>query len=724
MKEIKKDIMVRVYLVYLGILVFGLAIIGKAFYIQYFEGQELMDKAKKQEMRLFNVDAIRGNICAEDGTLLATSIPIFDVRMDVSSELITEDYFKENVDSLSYYLSRLFKDKKVSEYKDMLWEARRNGDRYLLIRRDITYPELKQMRRFPIFRLGKYKGGMIVIPQYQRELPYKSLAKRTIGFERTMDTNRIYVGLEGSFTKNLEGIGGKRLMRRVGGGAWMPVDIENQVEPQNGQDIITTLDINLQDLAEAALRRELRLDSAHHGCAIVMEVKTGHIKAIANLGRSPQGGYDEVFNYAIGEATEPGSTFKLASFLVGMEDGKIDLNQSVNIGGGAVTYFGRVMKDSHKGLGTLTAEQVFEHSSNVGTSKLIFAAYSAEPQKYIDGLYRMNINRPLNLQIGGEGRPYIKNTLSKWWSALSLPWMSIGYEVALTPLQILTLYNAVANDGVMVKPLFVKEIRKNGQVIQTFPTQVINKAIVSKETIAKAKFLLEGVVDRGTASALKNPLYLIAGKTGTAQLAQTNKGYKQGSNQVKYKGSFVGYFPANHPKYSIIVVINEPSKGKYYGGAIAAPVFKEISDRIYAGLDDIKNPPPVDTTGLGIPYANAGMQKDIEAVYSALDIKAKVINPAAQWAKPFTENSGVTLMPAGVSGGTMPDVTGMGIKDAVYLLEQMGLRVVINGKGMVIRQSIQAGSVIPKGSIIILDLGSAGAPAVKVVKVEGKKVTK
>jgi cell division protein FtsI (penicillin-binding protein 3) len=698
--------MVRVYLVYLGILIFGLGILAKALYIQNFEGKELMEKAKKQEMRLFDVEAIRGNICAEDGTLLATSIPIFDVRMDISSELITDDFFKANVDSLCYYLSRLFKDRKISEYKDILWEARRNGDRYLLIRRDITYPELKQMRKFPIFKLGKYKGGMIVIPQYQRELPYKSLAKRTIGFERSMDTNKIYVGLEGSFTKNLEGVGGKRLMRRIGGGAWMPVDIENQVEPQNGQDIITTLDINLQDLAESALRRELRADSAHHGCAIVMEVKTGHIKAIVNLGKSPQGGYDEVFNYAIGEATEPGSTFKLASFLVGMEDGRIDLNQMVSTGNGTVTYSGRVMKDSHKGLGTLTAEQVFEHSSNVGTSKLIYGAYATEPQKYIDGLYRMNINRPLNLQIGGEARPYIKNTLSKWWSALSLPWMSIGYEVALTPLQLLTLYNAVANNGVMVKPLFVKEIRKNGQVIQSFPTQVINKAIVSPATIEKAKFLLEGVVLKGTASALNNPVYQIAGKTGTAQLAQTNKGYKQGSNQVKYKGSFVGYFPAKNPKYSIIVVINEPSKGKYYGGAIAAPVFKEISDRIYAGLDDVKNPPPVDSTASMIPWANAGMQKDIEEVYSALDIKSTVVSPTALWAKPVMENAGVTLEPDRVAGTAMPDVMGMGIKDAIFLLEQMGLRVVINGKGTVIKQSVQAGTLFTKGSVVVLDLGT------------------
>jgi len=334
MKEIKKDILLRVYVIYFGILLFGMAIIGKAIYIRSTEGKELLEKARKQEMRFFPVDAIRGNICADDGTLLATSIPIFDIRMDVSSDLITEDLFKNKVDSLAYQLTKLFKDKNLSEYKNYLWEGRRNGDRFLMIHRDVTYPELRQMRKFPILKLGTYKGGMIVIPQFQRELPFKNLARRTIGYENIEAAQKVYVGLEGSFSKNLQGTGGKRLMRRIGNAAWMPVDIENEVEPQNGDDIITTLDINLQDLAESALRKEMIADSADHGCVIVMEVKTGFIKAIINLGKSPKGGYEEVFNYAIGESSEPGSTFKLASFLVGLEDGKITMDQPVNLGNG------------------------------------------------------------------------------------------------------------------------------------------------------------------------------------------------------------------------------------------------------------------------------------------------------------------------------------------------------------------------------------------------------
>ena len=705
MKEFKKDILARVYVVYIGILLFGMAIIGKAIYIRSSEGKELLEKARKQEMRFFPVDAIRGNICAEDGTLLATSIPIFDIRMDISSELITDELFSKKVDSLAWHLSNLFKDKKSYEYKNILWEGRRNGDRFLMIHRDVTYPQLKLMRRFPILKMGTYKGGMIVLPQFQRELPFKNLARRTIGYENTEAAQKLYVGLEGSFSKNLQGTGGKRLMRRIGSGAWMPVDIENEVEPQNGDDIVTTIDINLQDLAESALRKELGADSADHGCAIVMEVNTGYIKAIVNLGKSPKGGYEEMFNYAIGESSEPGSTFKLASFLVGLEDGKITMDQPVNLGNGVMNYHGRTMVDSHKLTGTLLAHQVFEKSSNVGTSKLIYTAYADNPQQYIDGLYRMSINVPQNLQIGGEGRPYIKNTKSKWWSAVSLPWMAIGYEVAITPLQTLTLYNAVANNGVMVKPLFVREIRKNGQVVQSFQPVVINPHICSQATIRNAQLLLEGVVERGTGTALKNPHYRIAGKTGTAQVAMNNKGYGQGTKAIKYKGSFVGYFPADHPRYSIIVVINNPSRGKYYGGAVAAPVFKEIADRIYADIHDINNPPPQDTTGHLIPGANAGVQRDLEDAYAWLNIKTKPVNAAAQWAVPVSNSSTVMLLPSSHNQGTMPDVTGMGVKDAVYLLEQMGLKVVLNGKGNVIRQSVSPGRMYLKGSIVSLDLG-------------------
>lgn len=666
-KNIKKDILLRVYLVYLGVFLFGLFILGRAVYIQSFEKSVLSEMAKKQEMRIFGIDAIRGNICSDDGTLLAVSYPIFDVRMDVVTDSITDEVFERNIDSLAASLAGLFADRTVSEYKDMLWDGRRNKDRFLLIQRDVTYPELKKMRKFPIFKRGKYKGGLIVVPQYERALPFKSLAKRTLGYESEDPTNRVYVGLEGAFTKNLQGTGGQRLMRRVGGSAWMPVDPDNQVEPQNGDDIITTIDINLQDYAEQSLRKELIADSADHGCVILMEVSTGYVKAIVNLGRTPEGTYDEIFNYAIGESQETGSTFKLASFLVALDDGKIDLSTPVNCSGGITMYSGRKMEDSHHGLGIITAQQVFEKSSNVGTSRMIYSAYAASPQKYIDGLYRIGINRSLNLQIAGEGKPYIKTTKSKYWSALSLPWMSIGYEISLAPIHLLTLYNAVANNGKMVKPLLVSEIRRNGEVVERFNPIVINPQIVSPSAIKKARIMLEGVITEGTGASIKSNDYKIAGKTGTAQIAAGNKGYRQGTKQVQYKGSFVGYFPADDPKYSCIVVIVNPKRGKYYGGAVAAPVFREISDKLYASRPDIIIPLPKDTANSPIPYIHMPLPKT-------------------------------------QARGSMPDVSGMGLKDAIFLLEQQGLNVLVNGKGMVVRQSIPAGTWVTKGTPVVIDL--------------------
>ncbi len=705
MKDAKRSILLRVYLVYLGILLFALAIMGRAIIIQSFESTELMAQAKKQELSWFDVEAIRGNICSDDGTLLATSIPIFDIRMDACTDSLTEVIFRRHVDSLAYCLSSLFHDRSASQYLDELWEARRNGARYCLIKRKITYPELRELRTFPIFRRGKYKGGLIVIPHYQRKLPYEELAMRTIGYESKDETSKVFVGLEGYFSHSLQGVTGKRLMRRVGNGDWVPVDLENELEPQNGDDIITTIDINIQDLAETALKKELIADSADYGCVVVMEVKTGHIKAIANLKRITGNHYEERYNYAIGESTEPGSTFKLASFLVALEDGKIDLHTPIKTGKGKIKYSGRTMSDSHRGgYGTISAQEVFENSSNVGTSQIIYNGYKEEPQKFIDGLYKLEIQNPLKIQISGEGKPNIKTIKSPSWSKLSLPWMSIGYEVAMTPLQLLTLYNAVANNGVMVKPLLVKEIRRNGQVIQSFRTDVINPSICSPATLSKVRKMLQGVVERGTATNINNPLYKIAGKTGTAQVAKNNRGYGKEDKNVQYKGSFVGYFPADHPQYSIIVVINNPTKQRYYGAFVAAPVFKEIADQLYARHPEIRYFASKDSITPLIPDAKAGKTRDLEEVYLALEMDARAINPNVPWARPKVINKRISLLPESVPRGIMPDVTGMGLKDAVYLLEQNGLHVTAHGKGSVISQSIPPGSPVSKGKSVVIDL--------------------
>ena len=708
-QDIRKGILTRVYLVYIGILLFGLAVLGRAFYIQNFEKKQLLEMAKKQEMKVFPIDAIRGNILSDDGTLLAVSIPIFELRMDLYADSLTDEVFKNGVDSLAICLSTMSKDQSPIQIKDRLWEARRNQDRYFLIKRDVTYPELKKIRTFPIFKRGKYKGGLIVIPQWDRDLPYKSLAKRIIGYEKGEGANKVYVGLEGKFTKDLEGVGGSRLMRRTGGSNWMPVDIESQVEPQNGLDIVTTIDIELQDMAEAALRKELVADSADHGCLVVMEVKTGYVKAMVNLGRTKKGTYEEVFNYAIAEANEPGSTFKLASFLVALDDGKIELNTPIQVGNGIVYFAGHKIQDSHPPTASVyTAQQVFEKSSNAGTAKMIYANYANDPQKYIDGLYRLGLNKLLNLQIDGERAPYIKNTKSKYWSDLSLPWIAYGYEVALAPIHLITLYNAIANKGKMVKPLFVKEILKNGVAVKTFKPVVLNPQIVSPATVEKAFTLMEGVVLRGTGTVIASPIYRIAGKTGTAQLAQNNRGYNQGTKNVRYKGSFCGFFPVEDPRFTMMVLIVDPKKGKYYGGAVAAPVFRQISDRLYARQEDIKFPFRKDSINSPVPFAHTGRQADLNEAYTVLGYSTSKVDVRASWTQVVQDGGRIVLFPSKVSRNLMPDVSGMGLKDAMYILEQMGMNVVVNGRGSVVSQSVKPGTFVSKGMPVVLELQGPG----------------
>lgn len=718
MKEIKKDILVRVYIVYLVVLIFGLVIIGRVVMIQQVDTEKYMEMARQQEISVEKLVAVRGNILADDGSLLAASIPLFEIWMDMKADSLTEKVFKKNVDSLAICLSDLFGDRSADEYRNHLYDGWRKRSRGHLIKREVTYPELNELRNFPIFRRGKNKGGLLILTEYHRELPYRSLARRIIGYEKKIKGYKsykggdsiVYVGLEGTFSDVLAGKDGQRLIRRISGRSSVPVDADNQVEPENGDDIITTLDVNLQDLAESALRKELIADSADHGCVVLMEVKTGYIRAMANLGRTKKGIYEEAYNYAVGESQETGSTFKLASFLVALHDGKIDLNTPVNCTGGVTFYSGRKMEDSHHGLGVITAKQVFEKSSNVGTSRMIYNAYADNPQAYIDGLYRIGINRPLQLQIPGEGKPYIKTTKSKYWSALSLPWMSIGYEISLAPIHLLTLYNAVANNGVMVKPLFVREIRRNGKPVKEFAPVVINPQIVSPAAVTMARELLEGVVTEGTGASIKSPYYKIAGKTGTAQIAAGNKGYRQGTKQVQYKGSFVGYFPADNPKYSCIVVIVNPKKGKYYGGAVAAPVFRELSDKLFAIRPDIRMPLPKDTLRSPVPFIQAGLAGELNNAVATLGIGVRNQSGDAEWVKPALDSTGVVLEAENIRRGIMPDVCGMGLKDAVYLLESQGLNVLVKGKGTVVRQSIPAGTAIGRRTPVIIELQTGSLP--------------
>lgn len=699
MSSEKNDILRNVYIVYFAVVLVGLSIIGKAVYIQMFEGDMWREKGKVMNLKVEKIEANRGNIMASDGSLLAASVPLFNLRIDAGNTHYDDDFFDDNVDSLAIRLADLFRDKTTQQYKQMLVKGRKSNNRYLLLKRDITYAQLKKVRKFPIFRLGKYKGGIIAEPKSKRVLPYQWLAFRTIGWDKEGNNNDI--GLEGAYSEILEGESGSRLMQRIGNGAWRPTNEENEIEPQNGNDIITSIDVNIQDVAEDALMRQLIANEADHGCAVLMEVNTGFIVAIANLGKNKEGFYEEKFNYAIGESSEPGSTFKLASLLAALDDGLLSLSDTVNTEDGTTRFANRTMRDSHKGgYGRISVARAFELSSNVGISKVIHKAYRDNPQSMIDKFYDMRLNQSLGLDIPGEGKPQIKDTHHKYWSKVSLPWMSIGYEIALTPLQTLTFYNAIANNGTMVKPQFIKEIRSAGIVTQKYePVILKDKIVKNQSTIDQARKLLEGVVQKGTATNLKNSVFRIAGKTGTAQIAQNNKGY----NKSNYKASFVGYFPADNPKYSCIVVINNPTKGVYYGGSIAGPVFKEIADKVYATR---MMPDSIATDSLPqyqIKQA-AGSYHDLAYLlkYSKLRFEQ---SDMTDYIKIQTVDSATVVKPLISNGKTMPELTGMGARDAVYILESAGIRVKVIGKGKVKKQSITPGMAVKKGTVCVIELG-------------------
>ena len=514
------------------------------------------------------------------------------------------------------------------------------------------------------------------------------------------------MGLEGAFSDVLTGEDGKMVLRRINHGDWVPIHDENEIEPKNGLDIVTTIDVNIQDVAELALLRQLINNEAFQGCAVVMEVETGHIKAIANLRYdSTDSFYKETYNYAIGESIEPGSTFKLYSLITALEHGKIKLTDSVITGEGYTTYYGRPLKDVHKIKdGRVTVRDVFEHSSNVGVSRIIYEAYKEEPEKYIEGLYDLGLNEPLGLDIQGEGKPYIKHpSAKKTWYGTSLPWMSIGYELTITPLQNLTVYNAVANDGKMVKPMFVTEIKEAGIQKKAFKTEVIDNKIASERTIQQAQSLLEGVVENGTGrrTFAKSP-YKVAGKTGTAQIAVGGK-----YNKTNYNASFIGYFPADNPKYSCIVVINNPSAGKYYGGSVAAPAFKEIADKVYATSLALELETIEDTNKLHqIPANSTVWYADLKSIYNELGYSHKDFIYDEQWAYAEINEEDIELKPEFFPENLTPNVIGMKARDAVFLLESLGYQTTLKGKGKVRSQSVRSGTPVTKGRQINLQLSS------------------
>lgn len=698
--KIKTDILLRVYVAYAVLFLFAFAIVFRIWQLQFVQGKKWARMADSLTTKFVNVEAVRGSIYSEDGSLIATSMPEYEIRMDVNADPITDEIFGDKVDSLSYRLSNLFKDKTTTEYTRALKKARSEGQRYFLVQRKVDYNQLKELKTFPIFNMGRYKGGLIVLQKNKRILPFKLLASRTIGYY-VQDVKP--VGLEGAYNEYISGKTGKRLMQRIAGGVWMPVNDDVEIAPVDGSDIISTLNVNIQDVAQNALLKQLKEQNAASGTVILMEVSTGEIRAIANLMRVAPGEYEEKYNTAIGAATEPGSTFKLASFLVALEDKKFDLDDTVDVSKGYRVFRGRTMRDSHTlREGRVTMKTVFEQSSNVGTSVAIWKAYKNNPEKFVAGLERLGLGKRMGLQIPGEARPHFKHPGDKDWYGTTLPWLSIGYEQTITPLQTLTLYNAVANDGKMVAPKFVKEIKYLGKTVESFDTKVLVEKIVSDRTLGKAKELLEAVVQEGSAKVLKTSVFPIAGKTGTAQIANGKLGYR---GNLRYQASFCGYFPANNPKYSMIVLINEPTNKLYYGGAVAAPVFKEVADKVYATQLEI-NPgiekQYVKNTTM-VPVAKVGYRAETEYIYNKLGVSMSG-DTKSTWVHTAQYDNSVKIAEVDVPENAVPNVIGMGLQDAIYLLENAGLRTVARGKGRVVGQSIAAGTQIVKGNTIGLEL--------------------
>ena len=702
--SVKREILFRFGLVYVMFALLGFAIFGKIVYIQFVEGIQLRAMAKNITFRDITIEPNRGDICAIDGRLLATSVPYFEIRMDLRAAGLSDEVFYASVDSLSIRLANFFRDKSHYTYRTELINARKFGKNnryYPISARQVNYLELKEIKEFPLFRLPANRGGFIPVQVNRRIKPHASLASRTIG---VVNEGGVAVGIEGAYDHILKGKAGVSTRQRTSGNIWVDVNSGVQVEPEDGMDVITTLDVTLQDVAEKALRYQLGRHEAEHGTVILMEVETGDIKAIANLRRNKNGTYSEAYNYAIGESAEPGSTFKLASLIALLEDGFITFDDTVNTGNGKVLYYDKEITDSREGgYGRISVKEVFEYSSNVGITELVTKHYKGKEKQFVDRLYQMNLNQSLGIPIKGEVDPYIKYPGDRLWSGISLPMMSIGYEVRLTPLQMLTFYNAIANNGKMVKPKFIHSIRLHGNTEKIFRTEVINPSICSRRTLSKVREALEGVVENGTAKNLRNENFKIAGKTGTAQIARGVTGYRN-ERGVSHQASFVGYFPADNPKFSCIVVVNSPSRSVYYGNIVAGPIFKEIADKVHATnpqwFPEVSRRPQL----VELPESKSGYKPHLKAVFSNLKIPIADEAPQSLWTSTKRNDETVELRNRTVVANLVPDVTGMCLKDALYLLENSGLRVTVNGRGTIRSQSIAPGARARNGERIVIEM--------------------
>jgi cell division protein FtsI (penicillin-binding protein 3) len=662
-----KNISYRIYLVAVVIFLMALAIAIKLTNIQWVEGDYYRKLAKDRTVKNFVIPANKGNIYSADGSLLATSIPNYEIRFDAVAP--KSEAFEKNIKPLADSLSFLLK-KPSGFYLNELRKARANKNRYYLIARNLSYTEFVKIKGFPLFKLGAYKGGIIVEQETVREHPIGEIAERTIGYERkNPDGTPDGKGIEWAYRKYLNGKDGKILKQKIAKGQWKPISDATEIDPQDGYDVVSTIDVYIQDIAHHALLKQLELYQADHGCVVVMETKTGQIKAISNLGRhNTDGTYYETTNYAYAESHEPGSTFKLVDLMILLEDKKIDTSAVFNTYGGVVKYSGKSVRDSHEGgYGKISLARGFEVSSNTVLVQAVYNNYKNNPSQFVNHINAIGLNKKIGLEFKGEGVPFIPQPSDKKWSNISLPWMAFGYGVSVTPLQTLTFYNAVANNGEMVKPQLVSEIKQWDKTIKKYEKVVINPKVCSQETILKLKAVLLNVVKKGTGAKLYSKDFSMAGKTGTAAVNYA----KNGGSEKYYASSFVGYFPADHPKYSCIVVVHKPntSKNNYYGADVAGPVFKRIAQKIFT---------------------------DAPSTNEIQNINKLVVKQEANY-NLYTKKSNKKYL-------STPNLKGMSGMDAVALLGNLGVKVKIIGVGKVKKQSIQPGENLAKNTTITLEL--------------------
>lgn len=664
----EKHILNRLYFISGMFFVFAIAVLVKLLSIQFVNGDTYRDMAEKRTVKNVVIPANRGNVYAADGSLLATSIPKYDIRFDALTP--TKTRFDAHVKSLADSLAA-FTGKSPAYHLKELQKARINKNRYFLIARNLKYSEYLRISNFPLLNLGAFKGGLIVEQTTKREHPMGAIAERSIGYERIDDKGNVTrAGIDGAFGEDyLRGVDGKRLKVKIGNGQWKPLTDYNEVEPKDGYDVYTTIDVNIQDIAHHALLEQLEYYKADHGCVVVMEVATGEIKAISNLGRTSNGNYYEKLNYAVGESHEPGSTFKLMALVTALEHKVVDTTDIVDTKNGILSFYGEKVRDSkHGGYGKISLAKAFEVSSNTGIVSVINEHYKNDPRKFVEQLQKMNLHNTLDLPLIGEGKPIIPHPDDKGrWSGIALQWMAYGYGVSFTPLQTLTFYNAIANNGEMVKPQFLKEVRYFDQVIKPFQKEIINPQICSPETVAKAKQLLTNVVEKkhGTGHKLYSPNFSMAGKTGTCQKDYSDK------DKLNYISSFAGFFPAENPKYSCIVVIHEPDREVgYYGADVSGPVFKKIAQKIYTDtplIDEVDN----------LDFQDSPVEKEYNKFYSIA-------------------NNYKTIMPS---------LVGLPVMDALTLLENMDVEVQIElkGSGVVKSQSVNSGTKLNNQQTVVLE---------------------